>query len=147
MDEGGDFVVIYTGRKFFWGMNNTVEITIVQHTSADVTEIICYDATLDRESSRIYLDSAILSVKVDQNDIAEKLNFVNDAVHRATADFILNRLVVTAYSVDLKEFAVRLKLYLVDRDLDGDCDAGVDSLICAKPAGLRCYAIQPKLMR
>lgn len=146
MDEG-DFVVMYTGRKFFWGTNNTVEITIVQHTSADVTEIICYDAALDRESPRIYLNSAILSLKIDRIDITEKLNFVNDVVHRATADFILNRLVVTAYSVDLKEFAVRLKLYLIDHELDADCDAGVDSLICVKPAGLRCYAVQPKLMR
>jgi len=146
MVERDEFLIIYVGRKCFWGTKNTVDVTIVEHTSADVTEVICYDSAIDTESPRIYLSSAILSVKVDRNDIAEKLNFVNDVVHRATADFILNRLVITSYSLDLKEFVVKLRLYFCDHNLDTDYDCEEDILVCEKPHGLRCYPARHKLL-
>jgi len=144
---GMSAIVIYEGNKFFWRKRITIDVVIVEHKEFDVTEVITYEPSIDREASRIYLDSLILSTKINQEEVAAKMTFarqhnvphtmqfVNGVLNRATSDYILNRLFITEFSVDPKIFSVELQFNFRDRDVEFGGD-NIDQLIREKPADL-----------
>jgi hypothetical protein len=150
MSKTGMPRVIFLGNKFFWRSRITIDVTIVEHRAFNITEIVSFDAALDKESERIYLNSSILSTKIDHTDVETKLSFakqndvphteefINSVIHRATADYIVNRLAIASYSVETKTIEVLLEFNFRDRDLELGGDS-IDKLICEKPADLEPY--------
>jgi len=143
----GKAEVIHRGTKFFWRTRNSIDLTIVDHKQFSITEVICYEPSIDLEAARIYLDSTILSGKLDQSQIEEKLSFAkqNDVPHtekfvrdlwrQAIAEYISSRLFLAEFSVEPKKFSVQLQFNFRDRDLDFGDDS-IDRLICDPPANL-----------
>lgn len=137
-------VVIFQGSKFFWRTRNTVDVTIIEHQALKMTEIVCYEPSIDLESSRVYLDSVILSGRVDHAQIEEKMSFakrnnvpltekfVSDVAHQATADYILNRLFQTEFSVDSKNFEIAFQLNFRDVVIEAS-DNNKERLIRERP--------------
>lgn len=142
--------VIYQGNKFFWRSRITIDVTIVEHRKLNIIEVITFDAAMNKESERIYLNSSILSTKIDhcdvetklsfakQNDVPHSEEFVNSVLHRATADYIVNRLAIASYSIETKSIEVILEFNFRDRDLEFG-GANINQLICEKPAVLVSY--------
>jgi len=101
-------------------------VTIIEHQACKVTEVVCYEPSLDVEATRTYLDSTILEKRVDHAQIEEKMSFgkrnnvphtekfVNDIVHQAIADYVLNRLFQTDFTVCPKKFEVAFQLNFRD---------------------------------
>lgn len=149
---GTSAIVIYEGNKFFWRRRVTIDVVIVEHKEFDITEVIIYEPSIDREASRIYLDSLILSTKLSQEEIAAKMSFakqhnvphtiqfVNGILNRATSDYILNRLFITDFAAETKSLSVELQFNLRDRDPEFGGD-DIDQLICAKPVNLSPYVV------
>jgi len=120
-------VLIFQGSKFFWRTRNTVDVTIVEHLSYNVTEVVCYEPSIDVEAcTRVYLDTVALKKRVDHAQIEEKMSFakrnnvpltekfVDDVIHQATADYILNRLYQTELSISAKKFDISFQLNFRD---------------------------------
>lgn len=132
--------LIFQGVKFYWRTRNTIDVTIVEHTEQDVTEVILFDPALGTEAPRVYLSTPVLYTKLDQEDFELQLSFakrnsvpitekfIDGMMNQAKSDFILNRLVITEYVVDLRRVVVSLQLSCVD--------VGADGLVCEKPAVL-----------
>lgn len=129
--------IIFQGVKFYWRTRNTIDVTVVEHEEQTTTEIVLFDPSLGGESPRIYLSSPVLFSKLDHDDIELQLSFakrncvpitekfMDTIMNKAKSDFILNRLVITEYSVELKKVVVSFQLSGVDCDSAG--------LICEKP--------------
>jgi len=146
MNDPSGTVVVYQGSKFFWRTRNTVDVTIVNHTNSNTTEIICYEPTIDAEATRIYLDSSMLRVKIDQevedavanyakqhNIVSHNDKFVRDVINKAAADYILNRLFLVHFSKELRSFTIQVQFNFRDRDLEYGGDS-IDRMILSKPA-------------
>jgi len=146
-------IVVFQGNKHFFRPKNTVaSCTIVDHRDSDITEIICYQASLEMEANRIYMNSQILGTKLDMDYIGKKLlqakemkvpnsiRFVNDLVNRATADYVLSRLFIAQISSESQKFEVRIQFNFTDRDLEPDDDS-IERLICEKPPDLVPYVV------
>lgn len=147
MTGRGEAEVIHRGTKFYWRTRNSIDVTIVDHKQFSITEVVCYEPSIDVEAARMYLDSKILNTKLDQSQIEEKLSFAkqNDVPHtekfvsdlwrQAVTDYITSRLFLDEFSVETKKFSVRLQFNFRDRDLDVGDDS-IDRLICHPPADL-----------
>jgi len=145
-------VVLFQSNKFFWRTRNSIDVTIVQYSELNVTEIISYEPSLDKEAPRIYLNSAILVTKLDYDEIALKVGaakqrnipqtakFTSDVTNQAIADYILNRLFVSEFSREPKKFAVKLQFNFRDRDLEAGGNT-IDKIICEKPEALKPIAV------
>jgi hypothetical protein len=54
--EGEHYKLLYTGSKFFWRTQETIDIHIYLHILPNCLEIISYDTIKSKETNRIYLD-------------------------------------------------------------------------------------------
>jgi hypothetical protein len=64
--EGEHFKMMYTGSKFFWRTQESVDLHFYHHLLPHTIEIISYDTTKSREFNRIYLDySTLLDIVID----------------------------------------------------------------------------------
>lgn len=118
--------VIFQGLKFYWRTRNAIDVTIVDHFQQNLTEVILYEPTLGKESTRICLRTTVLLSKLNHDDIALQLSFakrngaamadrIRDGVlNKAKSDFILNRLVITEYDLELKKVLVSFQLESID---------------------------------
>jgi hypothetical protein len=76
--EGEHFKMMYTGSKFFWRTQESVDLHFYHHILPHTIEIISYDTTKSREFNRIYLDySTLLDIVVDTTKA-----HANDTMHR-----------------------------------------------------------------
>lgn len=130
--------IVFQGCKFFWCTRNNVDVSIVNHASSGIVEVVVYEPSLDVEAARIYLSLHALRSKLVQDGIDKQ----NDVAHtkveimkQATADFILDHLFIKEYSKDERKFEVEL--------LFGDehCYSS-SNLICTKPVELRPFEMQ-----
>lgn len=141
-------VVIYQGSKYFWKTRNTIDVAVVKHGNGNVVEIIAYEPSLDVEAPRIYMDSKVLSTKLDQEAIAAKMSlakqsnvphteqFVDGVMNGAISDFILCRLFIKQFSKEERIFEIQLQFTISDIDGDERGAAIADKLLRDKPAAL-----------
>lgn len=80
--ESASHVTMFEGQKNFWRARVNVDLRIVEHTVAHVIEVICYNADLNAESPRIFLDSNRLYKKLDAAEIDEKVNLKREELAR-----------------------------------------------------------------
>jgi hypothetical protein len=73
--------VQYEGSKSFWKSRTNLDILIVSHPKNNCLEIIGYDANKGVES-RTYANAALLSTKLDQNEIREKVEEKKELYNR-----------------------------------------------------------------
>lgn len=129
--------VIFQGVKFFWKTRNTVDVTLVDHSLENITEIVVYDPSIDREAPRIYLDSQVLYSKLNPVDIQAQLSFgqrngvlvtEQNIVNRGKFDYLVNRLFLSEYRADAK---------IIKANLQTSCmEANFEELCCSKPDSL-----------
>lgn len=60
--EGTHFKLIYTGSKFFWRTQKSFDVDIYLHVLPHVLEVICFDPAKHKETTRLYLNFAIVEV-------------------------------------------------------------------------------------
>ena len=153
MSDTNAHIVLFQSNKFFWRTRNSIDVTIVQYNALNVTEIISYEPSIDKEAPRIYLNSKVLVTKLDYEEIASKVGaakqrnaptrtaeFTSDITNQAISDYILNRLFVSEFSRDPKRFSVKLQFNFRDRDLESGGGA-IDNIICEKPEALKPIAV------
>ena len=148
--------VIFQGAKPYWRTRNTLDVMLVEHRKFNMIELITYDPTLDKESPRIYLDNTILNSKLDQADIDARLlvvkepfirrrevpdsaKLLKDIINRAKADYVLNRLFISEYSLEKKHITVEIQFNFRDRDDELHTGTDVGLLVCQKPSLLQRY--------
>ena len=149
----GETTVVYQGSKYFWKTRNTIDVILVKHKIENVIEVIAYEPALDVEAPRLYMDSKILSFKLDQEAIAAKMSlakqnnvphteqFVEGIVNGAISEFILNRLFIKLFSKEERIFEIQLQFTLSDMEDASGADF-IDKLLCDKPASLCPYFIR-----
>lgn len=150
MTETSKWSVVYQGSKLFWRTRNTIDVTIVQHISLNITEIIAFEPSINVEAKRVYLNSKVLDAKLDQAEIDAKYSFakqnnvpistefINSVVHRAIADFVLARLIISEFNREECRFEVNMEFRLSDR-ISVPSDNVGDQLVCERAAGLEPY--------
>ena len=148
--------ILFQGAKCFWRTRNTVDIMLIIHHEFNVTEIITYEPSFDKEAPRIYLDNNILNGKIDQVDVEEKVRLAKEPILRrhavpnveklrkeiinnAKTDYILNRLFISEFSPEKR--TIRVEIQFNFRDFDDAHTSGADiSLIsCTKPTELELF--------
>lgn len=68
--EGEHFKMLYTGSKFFWRTQESVDLHFYHHILPHTIEIISYDTTKSREFNRIYLDYyTLLEIVIESNKV------------------------------------------------------------------------------
>lgn len=91
--------MIYEGSKSLWKSRTNIEIFIADHLSLKCWEIISYNSTIGVESERIYINSALLSSKVDPNELEEKMMAKKEVFARQkksfSADLLLQEVTTT----------------------------------------------------
>ena len=134
MEAASAAQMIFQGVKFFWRTRNTIDIMLAEHRALNVTEIVTYDPTLDREAARLYVDSKVVFAQLNHQDIekqvhAAQLNSIDlneeHFTHKAIYDLLTNRLVIADYSVPERRMVVGLN--------------GSDKFLVEKPAELDPY--------
>ena len=112
-----------------------MQVTLIEHPSHHVVELVAFESTINREAPRIYFDSAILNAKLDYADIDQSLNEIKEPilrrhsvpdtelllasiVNKAKSDYIMNRLVVVDYSHETEDFQVGIQFNFRDRDTE-----------------------------
>jgi hypothetical protein len=73
--------VQYEGTKSFWETGTNLDILIVSLPKNNCLEIIGYDRNKGAES-RIYANAALLSTKLDQNEIRQKVEEKKELYNR-----------------------------------------------------------------
>lgn len=64
--EGEHFKMLYTGSKFFWRTQESIDLHFYLHILPHTIEIISYDTTKSKELNRVYLDySTLLDIVID----------------------------------------------------------------------------------
>lgn len=132
--------MIFQGVKFYWRTRNTIDVAIVEHVHHGTTEVILFDPALGREAPRIYFSTDVLYALLDHDDFELQLSFakrnsvpitekfIDVMMNKAKSDFILNRLVITEYSVEYKKVVVSFQRSGMDVESPG--------LICDKSEAL-----------
>lgn len=122
---------VFQGVKFFWRTRNSLDIILAEHTELDTTEIIIYEPSIDKEATRIYLNTTVLRSKIDQVNIDAQISFakrnnvplteewIESIVNKAKGDYVMNRLQITEFSSENKVIEVSLQL---PTDVNMECD-------------------------
>jgi hypothetical protein len=112
---------IFEGVKFYWRSRTTIDITMVEHLNHKVIEIITYEPNINKEGSRIYIDAEVLRARMDQSIVDEQVTFAlrnqialtEEFVHGLTktleADYLLERFLMTEYSLEEKTLSVAIR--------------------------------------
>jgi hypothetical protein len=58
--EGQHFKMLYTGSKFFWRTQESIDLHFYHHILPHCIEVVCYDNLKSKEISRLYLDYTCL---------------------------------------------------------------------------------------
>lgn len=66
--------IIYDGNKYFWRTRSNVEVKIIDHPSVNCLEVVNFNIDAYAESSRIYLDKALLYSRLNKEDIDVKVS-------------------------------------------------------------------------
>ena len=109
--EGEDYRLLYSGSKFFWQSQETIDIQIYHHIACNCLEVIAYDLQRNKELQRIYLKYPIImhivlpsvieqvdaerQSKKEQNRFANLIDrdiMIEDAMRHAFITYILNHL-------------------------------------------------------
>lgn len=148
MNEDKNALKIFQGVKFFWRTRNSLDIIIVEHKSFNVTELIAYEPTIDREAPRVYLNTAVLFTKIDhaavdaqvsfakRNNVPHTEEWIEGIYNKAKADYLLNRLFITDFSSDDKLIKVEIQISSIEVEADAEA-VDKTSLLCARPTELR----------
>lgn len=119
---------IFQGVKFYWRTRNSLDIIIAEHPGSNVTELIAFEPTIDKEAPRLYLDSAVLRSKIDQVAIDTQLSFakrnnvpiteewISAITNKAKADYLINRLVITEFSSEARVIKVELQVSSIETE-------------------------------
>lgn len=62
MVEGCDYRLLYSGSKFYWKCQETIDIFIYQHMETSCLEIICFDLQRNKELPRYSHSITLLKV-------------------------------------------------------------------------------------
>lgn len=82
--EGEHFKLLYTGSKFFWRTQESVDLHFYHHILPHVIEVICYDNVKSKEVNRIYLDyTRMFDAILEMAKINEKKNKAGNAAEGA----------------------------------------------------------------
>lgn len=148
MNEDKNGVKIFQGVKFFWRTRNSLDIIIIEHKSFNVTELIAYEPTIDREAPRLYLNTALLRTKIDhtavdaqvsfakRNNVSHTEEWIEGIYNKAKADYLLNRLFITEFSSENKVIKVEVQISSIAAESDADAEDKVP-LMCERPTELR----------
>jgi hypothetical protein len=69
--EGVDYRLMYSGSKFFWRTNDTVDIHIYYHTLSGTYEVISFDVNRHKEFNRVYLNNYPILTNLEEAVIKE----------------------------------------------------------------------------
>jgi hypothetical protein len=142
--------VLHEVPKCFWKWRCTLDVCIVHHTSFDVIEVVAFEPSIARESSRIFVDCSALALMVSDTEVQERVKLLKEpslrrketpdaqkleaqAFKDVKAELIMNRLQIQEYSLESRI----LRMILVQTLCD--VEKGRPQLVCAKPPGLRGY--------
>lgn len=143
--------VMYEAPKCFWKWRCTLDVCVVHHTSFDVIEVIAFEPSIARESSRIFVDCSALALMVSEAEVQQRVKKLKEpflrrkeapdvaklelqALNDAKAELIVNRLQIGEFKLESKT----LDMVLVPTFCDEEKDRPV--LVCSKPPGLRSYS-------
>lgn len=145
MSNDKSIIKVFQGVKFFWRTRNSLDIIIMEHTDSNITELIAFEPTIDKESPRIYMDSSVLHSKIDHASIEAQLSFakrnnvpiteewISAITNKAKADFLLSRLVIVEFGQETRSIEVILQVPTIDAEHGDD----PKPLLCEKPAELK----------
>lgn len=126
--EGDDYRLLYSGSKFFWQNQETVDIQIYHHIVCNTLEVVAYDLQRNKELQRVYLSYPVImgiilptvitqvdaerQITKEQNRFATLIDrdiMIEDATRHAYITYILNHL---KYTVLKEEQEVTTSVYL-----------------------------------
>jgi hypothetical protein len=77
--EGEHYKLLYTGSKFFWRTQDTIDIHIYLHILPNCLEVISYDTIKSKETNRIYLDyGRLMEIIQSHPSVAWRNNMTNE---------------------------------------------------------------------
>ncbi len=82
MSASSDVIVLLDGSKTFWKTRNYLKILIINHVKLSCLEVIAYDPADGIEYPRIYLDTALIATKLDQELIEQSYATKKEALNR-----------------------------------------------------------------
>ena len=134
--EGEDYRLLYSGSKFFWQSQETIDIQIYHHVHCQSLEVVAYDLQRNKELQRVYLGYPIImdivlptviqQVDAERQSKKEQNRFANlgdrdvmieDATRHAFITYILNHLKYTLIK-DGPEVTSSIFLGLSDTELE-----------------------------
>ena len=134
--EGEDYRLLYSGSKFFWQSQETIDIQIYHHINSKSLEVVGYDLQRNKELQRVYLGYPIImdivlptviqqvdaerQTKKEQNRFAtlgDRDVMIEDATRHAFITYILNHLKYTV-TKDGPEVTSNIFLGLSDTELE-----------------------------
>lgn len=135
--EGEDYRLLYSGSKFFWQSQETIDIQIYHHMLCNCLEVIAYDLQRNKELQRVYLSypnimaivlpSVIKQVDAERQSKKEQNRFANlvdrdlmieDASRHAFITFILNHLKYSVTKTEGQEVVSSIILSLTESELE-----------------------------
>lgn len=90
--------VIYNERKSFWKLRVDLDIVVALHTKQKCYEVIVYNPEIGQEAPRFYLDSDLISRKISEEEIHERVSERTEQMLRMKQN--INQNTILAETID-----------------------------------------------
>jgi hypothetical protein len=90
--EGEHYILLYSGSKFFWRTQDTIDLHIYLHILPNCLEVISYDTNKSKETNRIYLDYGRLVEVIKTNKNFQWEETDEEGKRNQVITFVLQRL-------------------------------------------------------
>ncbi len=139
--------IYFEGVKSLWKLRTSLDVLIACHPKSLCLEIIAYHPEKCVVAPRLYVSSVLLSTKIDQNDLQQRVSEKKEALIRqkkpfnqaqiskeiyatAMCQYLLSRLQVK----ESEDFEITLSPMM--GDIVSDDDMHTLDVICEKPTSL-----------
>lgn len=122
--------LLFSGKKCFWKSNISIDVLLIHHSPAQTIEVVAYNADIQREAPRLYVNEAVLLLALDNCSVVSGSESCTHIFDTAKVDYIFDRIAVASES---ENFEIDLQ------DSVYSSSDGEMLLIVAKPMALVAY--------
>jgi hypothetical protein len=113
--------VIHQGTKQFWRFQCNLDITVINHEGLDCLEIATFNARTNVEAPRLYVDSKLLTAKIDSKAVSTNAEGMKGAHVKLGKSYSWSRLLSSSHQDSMIQYLMN-RLAMLSPSLSSESD-------------------------
>jgi hypothetical protein len=113
--------VIHQGTKQFWRFQCNLDITLINHEGLDCLEIAAFNARTNVEAARLYVDSKLLTAKIDSKAVSTNAEGMKGAHVKLGKSYSWSRLLSSSHQDSMIQYLMN-RLAMLSPSLSSESD-------------------------